>query len=410
MKIVVFSINPSVFNKETFFIAAVPSWASQWNATAKAHPELDINIVTTLPGLFLYDTHEKEKYERNVHVTVLESGSPEEAASVIEALSPDIAISASSWTFSLDWSPLNDSITAELLKRKGIKTVCNTRELSMACFDKHMTHTLLERHGFKTPRYIYVNHELYKADLSKCSASVNAYREYILSKFSDITFPAIIKPVAGLSSQGLRVVGTAAEARTFLDSKRNGSDRIIEEYIDGVQAGLEIHGSKGKYTVLPPMAFSVTNFGITSPRQSMKTGPLSGGEYNLEKLYGEMNRLAETLCFTGCAQIDLVFSGGEWYIIEINSRLSGMTASYAAALGTTVPEMILQDAGVIQGEYKTMQSVTSKKIPVTSLEAFRELKEKAAENSTSKAAVLFFDSEAKQEREKGYCEIITMNL
>ncbi|MCR4938821.1 MAG: ATP-grasp domain-containing protein [Treponemataceae bacterium] len=436
VRIAVFCINPSLFNRESFFIANIPSWTSQWKAVAEKHPELDIYIISTLPGLFLYDGQEKEDYGANLHVKIIEEASPAKAAEVIEAISPDIALPASSWTFSLDWMPLNDSLTADILRKKGIRTVSNTKDFSLACFDKHRTHILLEKLGFRTPDYIYVNHELYKADLKKCDASVNVYREYILSKISEMTFPVIIKPVTGLSSQGLRVVKSLEEARSFLDSRRNGSDRIIEEYMEGIQAGLEIHGGYGSYQLFPPMIFSVTNFGITSPRQSIKAGPLSSSKYRLDNLYSEMTRLAESLNFMGCIQVDLVFTGEEWYIIEINSRLSGMTSAYAAAFGTTVPEMLLRDSGIPMNKeadsrntlmdakldlkpYGKMKPVISIKFPVKDSRTFKNVKEllyggekKAAAQDRDEVKkhisgiTCFYDEEAEQEREKGYCEII----
>ena len=421
MKVVVFSTNSSIQNAETFHIGANPSWLFQWNETAKKHPELDISIVTALPGLFLLDLDildtANSKKAANLNIVLLENSMPEKAVETIASIKPDIAISASSWTLSYDWLPLNDSVTAHLLGKKGIKTICNSRELSMSCFNKVMTHELLENHGFLMPKYIYVNHEMYKADLNKAGASLNTYREYILSKLSDMTFPVVIKPVAGVSSLGLRIADTFAMAKAFLDSRRNGADHIVEEYLSGVQMGLEIHGlpeklgtkehgSNNGYTVFPPMEFSLNNYGITNPRKSTKTGPVSATEYPLASLYKEMERLSEVLEFSGTLQVDLVYTQNRWYILELNSRLSGMTPAYAVAFGTTIPEMILQDAGIIQGKYKTMNTVTSVKIPVQSLENVHELEAKSEKNPGVKATLYFFNSEAEQEREKGYFEMI----
>ena len=72
--------------------------------------------------------------------------------------------------------------------------------------------------------------------------------------------------------------------------------------------------------------------------------------------------------------------------------------------------MILQDAGIIQGEYKTMNTITSVKIPVKSLENVHELEAKAEKNPDVKETLYFFNSEAEQEREKGYFEIIQTGM
>lgn len=421
VKVVIYSTNPTKYNPETFFIGSKPSWLSQWNEVAKAHPELDIFLVAAKPGLFLLDADTNPGKSgctsKNLHIILLENSIPEKAANRIAELLPDIAVAASSWTLSYDWLPLNDSVTAQLLKKQGINTICNSRKLSMSCFNKAMTHELLEKHGFLMPEYIYVNHEMYKTDLQKADANFNTYREYVLSLISDMTFPVVIKPVAGLSSLGIRIAETFAAAKAFLDSRKNGCDHLVEEYLSGVQMGLEIHGlpikhgTKGNgtnngYTVFPPMEFSLNNYGITNPRKSTKKGPVSAAEYPLDVLYKEMEKLAEVLEFSGTLQVDLVYTQDRWYILELNSRLSGMTYTYAAAFGTTVPEMILKDAGLIQGEYKTMKNVISVKTPVQSFENVREIEAKAAENLNVKATIYFYNSAAEQEREKGYFECI----
>ena len=434
MKVVIFSTNPSPHNPETFLIGANPSWLSQWAKIAEKHPELDIFIVTAQPGLFLLGTGRTEcfsntdcfsnteytalKEHENLHVVLLENSQPENAAEKIASLAPDVAVAASSWTLSYDWLPLNDSVTAHLLEKKGIKTLCNSTHLSMSCFNKVFTHQMLEKQGFLMPEYIYVNHEMYKTDLNKAGASFNTYREYILSSLSDMKFSVVIKPVAGVSSLGLRIADTFPAARAFLDSRKNGCDHIVEEYIPGVQMGLEIHGfpkiyenyeficSKSKYTVFPPMEFSLNSYGITNPRQSMKKGPVSPEKYQLAELYAEMERLADFLQFSGTLQVDLVYSDKKWYILELNSRLSGMSSAYATSFGMTVPEMILRDAGLIQGEYGNMKNVVSTKIPVQNVENLKMLEKEAAENPKIKSTVFFYNSQAEQEREKGYFEMI----
>ena len=416
MKVVVYSTNPTLYDPETFFIGSNPSWLSQWDEVATAHPELDIFIVAAKPGLFLLDAGtlpgDSLYTAKNLHIVLLENSTPEKAAETLASIKPDIAIAASSWSLSYDWLPLNDSITAHLLKKFGIKVICNDAELSMNCFNKAYTHQMLEKHNFLMPEYIYVNHEMYKTDLKKAGSNFNTYREYVLSCLSEMTFPVVIKPVAGLSSLGIRIAETFAEAKAFLDSRKNGCDHIVEEYISGVQMGLEIHGlpkkhgTKNGYTVFPPMEFSLNNYGITNPRQSTKKGPVSAAEYPLDELYKEMERLAEALEFSGTLQVDLVYAHDRWYILELNSRLSGMTSAYAASFGMTVPEMILQDAGLIEGEYKTMKNVVSVKTPLQSTENILQLEKQTAENSKTKATVWFYNSAAAQEREKGFFECI----
>lgn len=52
--------------------------------------------------------------------------------------------------------------------------------------------------------------------------------------------------------------------------------------------------------------------------------------YHFEKVQEELLNMAQSLKFEGTVQVDLVYRAGEWYIIEINPRWSGMTTTTAA--------------------------------------------------------------------------------
>ena len=62
----------------------------------------------------------------------------------------------------------------------------------------------------------------------------------------------------------------------------------------------------------------------------------------------ELKSMAEKIAalpgFMGLAQIDVVFDGNEWFVIEINPRLSGMTTTYEAMTETSVFEKLLCSA------------------------------------------------------------------
>lgn len=84
---------------------------------------------------------------------------------------------------------------------------------------------------------------------------------------------------------------------------------------------------------MPPIAFSVNKDGITDPLNSVKFGPVTDPAYHFEKVQEELLNMAQTLKFEGTVQVDLVYRNGEWFIIEINPRWSGMTTTTAAMEG-----------------------------------------------------------------------------
>ena len=118
-----------------------------------------------------------------------------------------------------------------------------------------------------------------------------------------------MKDTLGAGSIGVEIMNSYEEVESFLNSDRNNSDIMVEELIQGEQFGTEIHGVEGRYSVLPPIAFSVTKEGITDPLSSVKFGKKKG--------------TGQVICFRA----------GEWYIIEINPRWSGMTTTTAAMEG-----------------------------------------------------------------------------
>ena len=199
----------------------------------------------------------------------------------------------------------------------------------------------------------------------------------------------------------MEVVNSYEKVISFLSSKRNNSDRIIEEYIEGLQFGTEIHGSKGKYIVHNPYLFSVNKYGITSPKQSVKIGPIFEKKYKIKKLKQILKNLAKELNLSGIAQVDLVFSDNKWYIIEINTRISGMTPMYAIAQNTTI-HSILTEIALNKLKKQKLNYTINFKLPILTETQMQLIKNEPFIKYINQIHNL----NAKQEREQGYCEII----
>ena len=136
-----------------------------------------------------------------------------------------------------------NGIIAEILQTSGIKTICHPSKTALECFDKNKTHNFLSTNKYKVPNSVYVHHELYWGERNKLEVKNNVYKEYVHHNIKTLKFPVVIKDTVGLSSYGMEVATTYNQVISFLSSKRNNSDRIIEEYIEGLQFGTEIHGT-----------------------------------------------------------------------------------------------------------------------------------------------------------------------
>ena len=191
-------------------------------------------------------------------------------------------------------------------------------------------------------------------------------------------------------------------AKNILMSKKNSGDRLVEEFLDGPQFGTEIHGIPGNYTIFPPFMFSTNQYGITSPKQSVKIGPVTNEKYNLPEFYRTMNQLAEKLRLNGIAQVDLVFHEKKWYVLEVNPRLSGLTATISASCGKTIPEMLLNTAFLKNKETSELKYVVDMKFPVLS----SEMQKKLYDFESVIFVRQMFNKKARQHREEGFCEVI----
>ena len=412
MRIVFYSTNSNVFDENTFKITVMPSNASAFQEFCAAHPEDEFFCVTQKPGMFLPEnigSYRGGSFLPNIHYLPLKTDTDTFTQSVL-ALKPDLAVAMTFWIEPYDWLPVSDAIVGEKLKAAGVRTVCHGVQTALVCFDKWRTHNELARLGFEVPAAVFCDHDLYFCAGSNKEVIRNVYKESVMAQIKKLRLPLIIKDTTGLSSYGMTVVHTYGEAAGYLNSKRNNSNRLIEEFITGRQFGLEIYGEPGNYTVLPPFEFSVNQYGITSPKQSVKYGPCE----LTDTLRNMMLKLAEGLELCGAAQVDLILDeNGVWHIIEVNPRLSGMSYTYAGMLGINVFELMYRTSvnTVVEPESTVVEPVETTadfghvlnlKLPLMSEAQMTEILKVPGVHLLNQTN----DLAAKQEREKGFCECI----
>lgn len=391
MRIVFYSSNSNNYEPDSFINTTYPNFDDLWEDLRSSNKNHQFFAVSQKPAMFMPSCAE-----------IIESYDTAVFAQKIAEFKPDLVIAASFWISPYDWLPLKDAFIADELRAMGIKTICHSKETALLCFDKYRTAAFFQANNFAHAPGLFVDHDLFFCAGNQQEVSDNVYKESVYRQLKEMEYPLIIKNPVGLSSYGMTVVNSYSEAYGYLNSKKNNSNRLIEKFLQGEQFGAEIYGSEGNYTVMPPISLSVNQYGITSPKLCEKTGPVSAPEYKLEELKLELLRLAKALKLNGYAQVDLIFSQGKWYIIEINPRLSGMTTTYAAASGMNFYDYIFK--AVTGGlDNVKLQQVVNKKIPLQSEQYLKKL--------SAEPDVLFIsqieNKTAKQEREKGFCEVIS---
>lgn len=397
MKIVFFSSNSNTHNPDTFLIKTLPSWQNQWNQFIKNHPEHEFITISQLPALFMPE-----------NTIFCNKDDSKEFALEIASHKPDLVIPLSFWTDLFDWLPVKDSLIAQEIIKLNIPCLSNSLETSMICFNKAETQNFFKIHNHIQPESLYVNHDLYFCGGNRKEIKYNVYKEAVLSQIQNMKLPLIIKDPVSLSSYGMQVINTKGEAINYLNSKKHSSDRLIQEFIEGENLGVEIYGSfseNNEYEciVLPPFTFSTNQYGITSPKLSLKYGPVYLKKELQEKLDALIKQVANELKLQGPAQFDLILKDEDFYIIEINPRLSGMTTSYCATLNKNFYEMVY-DFLIEKKNYnrENFKQVINVKLPLLEYSLLEELHNIPYISFINQVNNL----DAKQEREKGYCEVI----
>lgn len=351
MRILFYSTNSNHFDGKNTNLETRPFLSEQWENLAKKNPEHKFIIATQLPGMFLLDVKENQIAQKAEHVEyfLIQDDDETKIAEFLCALNPDIAFAASFYAPPFDWLSVKDALIAEKLRQKGIKTICHPLNSVLTCFDKWETHQFFEKEKIRCAKAVLFNHELFINGGNRREIKSNVYKSAFFEQVKHLNFPLIIKDTTGLSSYGMDVVKNFEEAKTVILSKKSSSNRILEEMISGEQFGLEairiLKNGKSHIKILPPFKFSVNKYGITSPKQSVKVGPVLDAEkYNLHALNKMIFKICEKMNFYGTANFDLVFNPSQkkWFVLEINPRLSGMTTSYAASLKKSIAELIFE--------------------------------------------------------------------
>lgn len=359
MRILFYSTNSNFFDGTNTNLETRPFLSEQWENLAEKHTEHKFFIATELPGTFLVDVtgNEIAKKAENVEYFLIQDDDEAKIAEFLSSLKPDMAVAATFYVPPFDWLGVKDAIVAEKLREKGIRTICHPLEAELTCFDKWETHQFFETLAETDKTYhlpkinfaraVHFDHELFINGGNHRGIKSNVYKSAFFEQLKKLRYPAVIKDTTGLSSYGTDVVQSFDEAKNIILSKKTTSSRIIEEMIPGGQFGLEAvryeETSGSSVLVFPPFKFSVNKWGITSPKQSVKVGPaLDEEKYALEDLRLTITAVCEKLKLNGSANFDLVFNESEkkWYVLEINPRLSGMTTTYVACLGKSIPEML----------------------------------------------------------------------
>jgi glutathione synthase/RimK-type ligase-like ATP-grasp enzyme len=361
-RIVLYSSNSKHRDKSSN-CTVYPKWAAQWDEMAERHPDCEIWLVVQLNGRYFLDIKDGELTcePKKIKLKILPMEAKlKEFLAAVEELEPDIAVAMPGPVSGYDWNGLRDAAIAEGLRNKGIDTICYSADTALDCFDKWRTHQVLKAGGFRIPDALYLHHELFTTDKLGAACTGNVYQEYILWEIENMKMPLVIKSTTGSSSMGIHIAKDYEDAKAYLLSDKLVEDVILEEFLDGEEYGAEVHGDRGEYYVSPPFRiFNTVPGQLNDPlgATTLKYGPILDPKLHIEEVREELRRMAELMQFSGIMEVDLVLVKGEWYILEINNRWSGLTTLITASQGRLPYDVYVDEAVGAKTDYNDVKNL-----------------------------------------------------
>jgi pyrrolysine biosynthesis protein PylC len=134
-------------------------------------------------------------------------------------------------------------------------------------------------------------------------------------------FPVLAKPGTGSGSKGVRVFQDLDSLKTGFSPEFPPPDWVLEEFLDGSQHSLEVVGRPGNYRVL-----QVTDLYVDQKYDCKRVIAPSNLPSNLVADFEKLAlTIAGALNLNGIMDVEVIFSRGEFKILEIDARLPSQT-------------------------------------------------------------------------------------
>ena len=362
-KLVLYSSNSKKRSQDSA-CRVYPGWGKQWDMAAEHYPEYEITLVVQLNGRYFLDIEEGKMITPPSRIKVLPMDMEAKAGDFVKAivaLKPDVVVAMPGPVSGYDWNGIRDAVIAEELRKQGYEVECYSVETALDCFDKWRTYSVLKANGFKTPETLYIHHEMFVTKKFADSSTGNVYKEYILNEIRSMPMPVVIKATTGASSIGIYIAHTYEEARTYLESDDFDEDAIVQQMLKGEEYGAEVHGSGGQYYVTPPFRiFNTAKAALNDPVGSttLKYGPVTDEDHHPKEFMAELKRMAEVMGFSGIMEVDFFYVDGQWYVLEVNNRWSGLTSLTTASQGRLPYEVYINEVTGSSVDYNDISNLS----------------------------------------------------
>ncbi|MFJ7206070.1 acetyl-CoA carboxylase biotin carboxylase subunit family protein [Streptomyces sp. NPDC098789] len=256
---------------------------------------------------------------------------PRELADAVAGWGADAAVSISLPCE----NALRDAATKAFLDAAGIPTVMTPLAATMLLVDKWETKQRCRRAGLAVPDGFRVESDL----LAGRGLAVPGYRDALRALAEETGYPLMSKPVWDSTSMGIRTLHTPADLDAHLDAHRapgpGAVSTVVEEVVVGDLCSVDIVGRPGSYQVLPPCWT-----GRAGPEPVFTFADLRwcGPRARADAAFAEVARTLVDFCADlgvyGSVNVDMIYTGGRFVVLEVNPRIGGATTLSCAASAT----------------------------------------------------------------------------
>ncbi|MFD9518088.1 acetyl-CoA carboxylase biotin carboxylase subunit family protein [Streptomyces sp. NPDC059979] len=225
---------------------------------------------------------------------------------------------------------VRDATVRELLDARGIPTVVTPLAATLSLVDKWETKQLLLRAGLDVPRGFRADSDL----LAGRGLGVPAYPDAVRAEARRIGYPLLSKPIWDSTSMGIRALPDPAALDAYLADPPAVS-AVVEECVSGDLCSVDIVGGPGGYRVLP-----LCWTGRAGPEPVFTfadlrwCGPRPEADAAFEPVARKLVALCEELGVFGSVNVDMIYTGSRFVVLEVNPRIGGATTLSCAASGT----------------------------------------------------------------------------
>ncbi|MFD9409889.1 acetyl-CoA carboxylase biotin carboxylase subunit family protein [Streptomyces sp. NPDC059989] len=296
---------------------------------------------------------------------------PRELADAVAAWGADAAVSISLPCE----NAVRDAAAKAFLDAAGIPTVMTPLASTMLLVDKWETKQLCKQAGLKVPDGFRADSDL----LAERGLPVPGYRDALRVQAERIGYPLMSKPVWDSTSMGIRTLRSPADLDAYLASPPEVS-AVVEQVVEGDLCSVDIVGRPGSYRVLP---LCWTGRAGTEPVFTFADLRWCGPRAEADAAFVDVARTLVTLCGNlgvyGSVNVDMVYTGGRFVVLEINPRIGGATTLSCAASGTNTFTSLARMArgippagGMVQRAGWAIEFLAEDRIPPAVVAGLRE--------------------------------------